>query len=170
MKRIVVLLNLLVVCSLSGKAQQDMSSKVEVDQPMPAFTIVLDDETSIASSQYKGKVLLIAFFATWCPPCQTELAEFEAVLWPKYKDHADFELVVIGREHSIEELAKYNEKKGFTFPLYPDKNRKIYDVFATQYIPRTYLVDKSGKIIFKTQGFNEQEFVRLQRVIDNALM
>lgn len=149
---------------------QDTESIVNKDDTMPEFTIVFDNGQQISSDQYKGKVILITLFATWCPPCQQELAEIEKELWPKYKDNDDFVLLVIGREHSDAELAKYNEKKGFTFPLYPDKSREIYDAFATKFIPRTYLIDKNGKVVFKTQGFNESQFRRLQRVIDNSLM
>lgn len=169
MKRIFLLSFFMIAFLFSGKAQ-DTTSQVEVGDRMPTFTIVSDAGAEIASSRFEGKVILIAFFATWCPPCQQELAEFEKVLWPAYKDNEDFVLLVIGREHSDDELATYNEKKGFTFPLYPDKSRKVYDMFASKYIPRTYLIDKSGEIVFKTQGFNEIEFTRLRRVIDNALM
>lgn len=83
---------------------------------MPAFTIVNDNGTQVPSSSLKRKVILVNFFATWCPPCQKELAEVQKMLWPKYKDNKDFVLLVIGREHTDVELQKYNEKKGFTFP------------------------------------------------------
>jgi peroxiredoxin len=165
-----VLFILLTACLLSGKAQSDTTDLVRTGDAMPSFTIVSDDGTQVSSSVYAGKVILINFFATWCPPCQTELAGMEETLWPKYKDRDDFVLLVIGREHSDAELAVYNGRKGFTFPLYPDKNRKIYASFATQLIPRTYLVDKTGKIIFAAKGYNTKEFERLQRMIANALL
>lgn len=152
-----------------GRAQ-DAANIIEVGSTMPSFAIVSDDGSQILSSQYEGKVILITFFATWCPPCQLELAEIEKVLWPKYKENNDFVLLVIGREHSDAELLKYNEKKGFTFPLYPDKSRKIYDLFASQFIPRAYLIDRTGKVVFETQGYDEKVFGRLLRTIDNALM
>lgn len=152
-----------------GKAQ-DTTSIVNVDDQMSAFTIISDNGQETSSDEYKGKVILVTLFATWCPPCQQELAEIEKELWPKYKENDDFVLLVVGREHSDAELAKYNEKKGFTFPLYPDKNRKIYDTFATKFIPRTYLINRNGTVVFKTQGFNEKEFKRLLRTIDNALV
>lgn len=169
MKNSILYICFLLLSPFIGMAQ-DSTSIVDIESTMPAFTIVSDDGTQISSSQYEGKVILITFFATWCPPCQLELAEIEKILWPKYKENDNFVLLVIGREHSDAELVTYNEKKGFTFPLYPDKSRKIYDSFATQFIPRTYLVDRSGKIIFKTQGFNENDFERLLRTIDNALV
>ncbi|MDR0349897.1 MAG: TlpA family protein disulfide reductase [Tannerella sp.] len=169
MKRIYMLIFMLAAVLSSVKAQ-DTASFVKVDDPAPAFSIMSDNGHETLSDEYKGKVMLVVLFATWCPPCQQELAAIEKELWPKYSGNDNFVLLVIGREHSAAELVKYNEKKGFTFALYPDKDRKIYDTFAAKFIPRTYLIDKKGKVAFKTQGFNETEFKRLLRSIDNALM
>lgn len=170
MKNSILYICFLLLFPFIGRSQ-DMASIIEIGSAMPSFTIVSDGGTQISSSQYEGKkVILLVFFATWCPPCQLELAEIENVLWPKYRNNDDFVLLVIGREHSDAELVTYNEKKGFTFPLYPDKSRKIYDSFASQFIPRAYLIDRAGKVVFKTQGFDEKEFGRLLRTIDNALV
>ena len=117
----------------------------------------------------KGKVILVNFFATWCPPCQKELAAVLQTLWPKYKDNKDFVLLVIGREHSDADLQKYNEKKGFDFPLYPDKDRAIFGAFAKSVIPRGYLVGKDGKIIYTSKGYTDEEFAELMTKIEGAL-
>jgi peroxiredoxin len=143
---------------------------VTIGDAMPAFTIVADDGTPTPSARFEGKVILINFFATWCPPCQTELAEMEKTLWPEYRDRDDFVLLVIGREHSGAEIAKYNAKKGFTFPLYPDKDRKIFASFATQSIPRSYLIDRNGKIIYAATGYSKRGFDNLIKAIDRALL
>lgn len=155
--------------SLSAFAQNDEGDIVKVGDKMPAFSVVSDNGKTITSESLKGKVVLINFFATWCPPCQKELAEIQKTLWPKYKDNTDFELLVIGREHNKEELQKYNEKKGFTFPLYPDKNRSVYASFAKNLIPRTYLVDKKGIVVYATKGYTEEEFQELMQHIAKAL-
>ena len=93
----------------------------------------------------------------------------QKTLWPKYKDNKDFALLVIGREHTDAELQKYNEKKGFTFPLYPDKNRAVYGTFAKNLIPRSYLVDKTGKVVYATKGYSDEEFAELMDKIEAAL-
>ncbi len=152
----------------SGKAQDD-SEIVKTGQSMPAFTIVSDNGAEFRSSSLQGKVILINFFATWCPPCQKELAAVQETLWPKYKNNANFAMLTIGREHNEAELAKYNEKKGFDFPLYPDKDRAVYAAFAKSLIPRTYLVGKDGKVIFASKGYNEEEFAELLEQIEKAL-
>ena len=100
---------------------------------------------------------------------EEELAEVQKTLWPKYKDNKNFALLVIGREHTDADLSKYNEKKGFTFPLYPDKNRSIYGAFAKNLIPRSYLVDKSGKVIYTSKGYNDEDFASLMKAIETAL-
>ncbi|MDR2042195.1 MAG: TlpA family protein disulfide reductase [Tannerella sp.] len=169
MKKFVCTIGLAMAFSLPGTAQRDTTDVVYTDDPAPAFTIVADDGSETPSSLFKGKVILICFFATWCPPCQTELAEIEKTLRPKYEREQDFVLLVVGREHSEAELVKYNAKKGFTFPLYPDKNRRIYASFATQLIPRSYLIGRDGKILHVAKGYQPAEFKRLLRKIDNAL-
>lgn len=155
--------------ALIVKAQDESGDLIKVGDMMPAFTIVNGDGSQLPSSSLAGKVVLVNFFATWCPPCQTELAEVEKTLWPKYKNNKDFVLLVVGREHTAAELEKYNEKKGFSFPLYPDKSRLVYGAFAKNLIPRTYLIDKSGKVILATAGYKDEEFTLLMSQIENAL-
>ena len=164
-----LLASLLALLAFVGKAQEDNSDIVKVGDTMPSFTIVSDNGSKLQSASLKGKVILVNFFATWCPPCQKELAEVQKTLWPKYKDNKDFALLVIGREHTDAELQKYNEKKGFTFPLYPDRNRAIYGAFAKNLIPRSYLVDKTGNVIYATKGYSDEEFAELMEKIEAAL-
>ena len=151
------------------KAQDESGDLVKEGQQMPAFTIVNDNGTQVPSSSLKRKVILVNFFATWCPPCQKELAEVQKMLWPKYKDNKDFCMLVIGREHTDVQLTEYNKRKGFTFPLYPDPKREVTGKFASQYIPRSYLIDKEGKVISATVGYKKEEMDKLMKEIDKAL-
>ena len=155
--------------SLLSFAQDNNADIVKVGDSMPAFTLHSTVNGTVNSEDLKGKVVLINIFATWCSPCQSELAEVQKTLWPKYKDNKDFVLLMIGREHTDVELQKYNEKKGFTFPLYPDKNRAIYGAFAKNLIPRSYLVDKTGKVVYATKGYSDEEFAELMKRIEAAL-
>ena len=148
---------------------QQKGKELALGSEMPQFSLNSSVYGDLNSADLKGKVVLVSMFATWCGPCQLELAEIEKELWPKYKDNAGFKLVVIGREHTDAQLADYNRKKGFTFPLYPDPKRGAYSKFAESTIPRAYLYNKEGKLIYSSIGYSKDEFAKLLKAIEEAL-
>ena len=147
-----------------GQAQE-----LKVGDTMPKFELKSSVYGDIKPADLKGKVVLVSLFATWCGPCQKELAEVQSTLWPKYKDNKDFVMLVIGREHTDAELQKYNERKKFTFPLYPDPKREAFSLFAEQSIPRVYLFGKDGKLIHSSIGYTAEEFQKLMDILKSIL-
>lgn len=145
------------------------AQEVKKGDKLPEFQLKSSVYGDVSPADLKGKVVLISLFATWCGPCQLELAEVEKTLWPKYKDNKDFVLLVIGREHTDEQLKTYNERKKFTFPLYPDPKREVFSLFADKSIPRAYLVDKQGEIIYTSLGYEKAEFDKLMSTIEENL-
>ena len=119
--------------------------------------------------RFKGKTVLITFFATWCGPCRKELPHIQAEIYNKYKNNPNFELIILGREHSWAEVNKFKADNKFTMLFYPDPERKVYSLFAKQSIPRNFLISAEGKIIFSTIGFEEKDFKQLKKIIDNQL-
>ena len=162
MKKI-TLLFISFIMSLIVNAQE-----MEIGSQLPEFSLESSINGNLKSSDLNNKVVLVTLFATWCGPCQAELAEVQNVLWPKFKDNSQFAIVVIGREHTEEQLKDYNNVKKFTFPLYPDPKREVYSLFADKTIPRTYLFDKEGKLIYSSKGYSEEEFnFFLQKIEEN---
>lgn len=145
------------------------AQELQKGDKLPEFTLKSSVYGDVSSADLKGKVVLVSLFATWCGPCQLELAEVQKTLWPKYKDNKDFVLLVIGREHSDEQLKAYNERKKFTFPLYPDPKREVFSLFAEKSIPRAYLFNKEGKAIYVSLGYEKEEFNNLMNTIEEAL-
>ncbi len=157
--------------SLLGSCQTDeeKSTLVKVGQQAPNF--VFSDATGQekSSADLKGQVVMINFFATWCGPCLKELPHVQSDIFEQHKDHPDFTLMVIGREHTAEELAKFKKEKGYSFDLMADPNRKIYSKFAEQFIPRNFLIDRNGTIIYSSVGFKEDEFNKLKNILEAQL-
>ena len=91
------------------------AQELKIGDLMPKFELKSSVYGNIRPADLKGKVVLISLFATWCGPCQKELAEVQSMLWPKYKDNDNFVMLVIGREHTDSDLQKYNERKKFTW-------------------------------------------------------
>lgn len=158
-----------VMCMLFCMAMLVQAQELKKGDAMPGFELNSSVYGKVNSADLKGKVVLVSLFATWCGPCQLELAEVQKTLWPKYKDNKDFKMLVIGREHTDEQLTKYNERKKFTFPLYPDPKREVFSKFAEKSIPRAYLFDKNGKLIYSSIGYTQEEFQHLLKAIENAL-
>lgn len=152
-----------------GFALSMNAQELKKGDKLPEFSLESEVYGNISSADLKGKVVLVSLFATWCGPCQKELAEVESELWPKYKDNDNFVLLVIGRDHTDEQLKVYNEWKNFSFPLYPDPERKVFSLFAGQSIPRAYLFDKNGEAVYTSLGYDSEEFGNLLNAVEDAL-
>jgi len=74
--------------------------------------------------------------------------------------------MVIGREHQNSELLDFQKKNKFTFSIAGDPKREAYSKYASAYIPRTYLINKEGQIVFQSVGFNEAELPALISAIE----
>lgn len=153
----------------NAAAQNQESREMKVGTPMPEFVLNSDVHGELSSADLKGEVVLMTFFATWCGPCQKELAAVQEKLWPVYKNKKGFRLVVVGREHTDEQLKDYNEIKKFSFPMYPDPKREVYSKFADITIPRAYLFGKDGKLIHASKGFEEGDMEKVMKMIEEAL-
>ena len=141
---------------------QDEFTLVKEGELAPDFTFEIAPGKPQKLSDLKGKVVWINFFATWCPPCRKELPHLQKEVYDKYADNDDFILIILGREHSWEEVNKFKKEQGFSMPFYPDPERKVFSIYAKQNIPRNFIIDKEGKIVFSSIGFNEEDFEKIK--------
>ncbi len=171
MKKIFGLLLAIIVVSntLSAQIEEEKATLVKVGDNLPSFNFELTQGQKTNIDSYKGKLILINLFATWCPPCNTELPIMEKEVWQKHKDDKNFVLFIFGREEGWDKLNTFKSKKGFTFPILPDVDRSIFSKFATSFIPRNFLVDETGKIIYQSIGYSPEEFKKLESLIDSHL-
>lgn len=139
------------------------------NQTVPGFKFEISKGKVVSINDYKGKIVLINFFATWCAPCRKELPLVQEQIWNKHKENPKFAMLTFGREQSWDEVLKFGIDMNFSFPLLPDLKRKVYGLFATEIIPRSFLIDESGKIIYLSTGFEETHFNELKNLIDSLL-
>lgn len=166
-KKILYILTLLAF-SLNLYAQ-DKSTFVKTGDNAPDFTIKLQDGNTKKLSDLKGKVVWVNFFATWCPPCRKELPHLEKEVYKKFKNRNDFEVLVIGREHSWEEVIKFKTENNYVLPFYPDPKREIFSKYAKQNIPRNFIIDKEGKIAVVSTGYKKEEFNKIIQKVEALL-
>lgn len=167
MNRIVVLIIAIVVSTQFNAVAQEW--KVNVGDQVPAFSVEKRDGAKISIQDMKGKVVLINFFATWCPPCRQELPRLQKELWETLGDKTDFSIMVLAREEGWDKLDPFMKSNNYTFPVFPDLNRKVFSLFAEQSIPRNVLINKDGKIIYQSIGYTPEEFTGLINLIKSEL-
>jgi peroxiredoxin len=158
MKKIILGLLLISIASITMKAQEGDGTLNKVGDKAPEFICTTIDGVTINSKDLVGKVIMVNFFATWCPPCKKELPVLQKNIAEKYANNKDFVLVVLGREHSMDEMKEYAKKTGLLLPFSPDPERKIYSKYASVTIPRNVIIDKKGNISYQAIGFTEEEF------------
>jgi len=152
MKKLLVCFLAFFAAASSYAQVKDQDTHITTGDPVPSFNFERSEGKTVNIADYKGKLVLINLFATWCPPCNAELPEVQKQIWGPHKNDPRFAFFVFGREEGWAKLNAFKEKKGFDFPILPDEGRKIFSLFATQGIPRNFLVDENGKVIYSSSG------------------
>ena len=137
-------------------------------QVAPAFVLTTTDGKTFDSGSKRGGPVLVNFFATWCGPCQSELARLEPEIWQKYKDHG-LTVIVIGVGEQDEAVVEFRSKHGLSFPMAADPEQQVFAKFSTGYIPRNYLIGTDGRIAYQSVGYTETSFTELEKAIKREL-
>jgi len=117
-------------------------------------------------SQYKGKVLFINFWATWCPPCVGEMPAIKD-LYDIYKNDNRIQFLMLTND-SPEKVNTFLKKRGYKFPVYFYASHPP-DVFKSSVIPTTFVVSKDGKIMVNETGANKWNGERTQKLIEELI-
>lgn len=128
----------------SGNGEKVMSSD---------FTVQDVNGNPVQLSDYYGKPIVLNFWASWCPPCKSEMPDFnEAYL--ETGDRVAFLMVNMtdGERETLETGRSYVESQGFTFPVYYDTKMEAATLYSVTAIPTTYFIDKEGYVYSMTKG------------------
>jgi peroxiredoxin len=93
----------------------------------------------------KGKVVLVNFWATWCPPCQKEMPDLEA-LYNQYKEQG-FVILAFSEDDETNKVAPFIAERKITYPILLDPGQKIGNQFQVNGIPKSFLYDREGKLV-----------------------
>lgn len=152
--------------------ENDSTTLVKEGDMAIDFTLNMLDGTKVTLSDLRGKVVLITFWATWCGPCNKELRIYpEKIMKPLAGK--DFVPLLISREEKPDVVRKKISnlaKEGIILPIVGlDEDRSIFKQYATSGIPRNFLVNKEGKVVFTSKGFELEEFDTMITLINTLL-
>lgn len=115
-----------------------------IGKPALDFQVTDLKGEALSLAEYRGQVVLLDFWATWCPPCIAEIPNVKKT-YEAYKDQK-FQIIGISLDRSTEPLEDYVKKKELGWLHYWDKNRKVSTMYKVQGIPSTFLIDGKGVI------------------------
>jgi len=145
---------------------------VKIGQQMPDIEMTLTDGAKVTTADLKGKVVMLQFTASWCGVCRREMPHIEKEIWQKYKNNSEFALIGIDMDEPLETVKKFAKDMKITYPLALDPGGEIFYTFAAKGagVTRNVIIDRTGKIVYMTRLFKEEEFNEMKEVIESLLL
>lgn len=130
------------------------------DKPAPTLATRTVDNNSWSLQDYRGKIVLVNFWAVWCAPCLQEIPELKEI-YSKYKNHPDFFMVGVSLDQQKEVTTQFCKQRQIEWlQLYEDDqgwNNSLARAFDIQFIPSIWLIDRGGNIIAFETSLNDIE-------------
>jgi peroxiredoxin len=156
----------LVLAAGLGCSDQSASKKPD-PRDAPDFTLAGTDGKTVTLSDYRGQVVLLHFWATWCPPCRAAIPH-EMELQKKYGPKG-FTVLGLSLDRNPEDLTRFLDRQELNYPvlLVDDATRAAYGGVPT--VPLTILVDRTGRIRKKALGYTPEMLDSMEKLLKNLL-
>ena len=151
-----------------SQEQIEASTIAKQGTEAPDFKVEMFDGKSIRLSDLRGKVVLVNFWATWCPPCREELTRVQKEINDRFAGQ-EFVFLPISRGEELHTVEAFRKRMGYTFPMGLDPDQRIFRRYATNYIPRNFLIDRDGKVVLASIGYDKAEFAHLIETIEKTI-
>ena len=146
------IVQVVVVTMVAIMIQQTLPEQTKVSTEQRDFTLETFDGQTVSLSDYKGKVIVLNFFATWCPPCKAEMPHLQA-----FHEQAPDDVVLLGvnltkRDDGLQVLEQFLHDYEVTYPILLDKQDEVGDLYEVLSIPTTYILDQQGHLVERIVG------------------
>ena len=156
-KRFLIFPAVLMLLIVAGLLSCRQSSAVGGSSMAPDFTLNDLDGKPFRMSDTKGSVVILDFWATWCPPCRMEIPHFEA-LYKQYKAKG-LEIVGVALDRGgIKVIKPFIKDAGVTYPIVIGNQAVANAYGGIRGIPTTFIIDREGRIVEKAVGYRNKEF------------
>ena len=126
----------------------------EVSGVAPGFTLVDMNGRSVSLADFKGKVVILDFWATWCPPCKREIPDFIKLQSEYGSKGLQIVGIALDQPNKVQAFVKDN---GMNYPVLLGTDEVAANYGGVEAIPTTFIIDKNGKIVKNYEGFRSKE-------------
>lgn len=151
-------------CINDDNLDAEQTTLVGVGQVAPDFTVEMVDGSSIRLQDLRGGVVLLTFWDPECPSCRNLMAATPSRIVERMES-AGVKYLPISRGHSRAVVADFCESNGCTFPVGLDPEKRIYGLYATKFVPRSFLIDRRGVV---RSLYVEYELDQLDEILSAA--
>jgi peroxiredoxin len=133
----------------------------------PVFTVPSAEGRSLSLTDSRGSVVLLNFWATWCPPCREEMPSMER-LYQRYRDRG-FTVLAVSIDRNVAAVAPFVKEFQLTFPIGLDPESAVTRLYRVRALPTTVLIDRSGQVVAGAAGARTWDSPAAHAVIDALL-
>ena len=161
---------LIMVTVLLGLEPDERGYIVSIGDMAPDFTMEYTTGEKVTLSDLRDKIVVLQFTASWCSVCILEMPHLEKDVWQAFKNKGVL-LIGVDRAEPLETVINFQKMIGTTYPLALDPGADIFGLFADKKsgVTRNVVIDHSGKIVFLTRLFDEQEYKEMIQVIKKLI-
>ena len=155
---------LILVCMFHGisdaLAEKSQPLHPVSNKPLAAdFTLQDVDGNVHQLKQYRGRVVIVNFWATWCPPCRFELPSMERAYEQLKKENIEILAIDVGED--ADTIFTFTADYPVTFPLLMDLDSKVINDYPVIGLPTTYVIDPDGRLVYRAIGTREWDDISL---------
>lgn len=146
------------------KEETDEEVGIEFGDQAPDFTLQSLEGESVKLSDYRGKQIILNFWATWCPPCRAEMPDMQTY-YTEHKEADNFVILAVNltsTESNRDNIQPFLDELGITFPILLDEESEVSNRYDVVGYPTSYFIDDEGTIQYKVVGPMNQDFMRKQ--------
>lgn len=147
----VILVALFAVAMVHAMDKEETNTQktgIEVGNKAPDFELKTLTGDTVKLSDYKGKKVMLNFWATWCPPCKAEMPEMQKY----YESNKEKVEILAVNMDTNNDVAGFVKNGGYTFPILLDEKNDVNKDYGIVSIPTTFFIDEQGVITHKING------------------
>jgi len=155
------------VAALAVAGAPLLANAVGVEQAAPDFTLKSLEGTNLRLDEYKGQVVLINFWASWCGPCRQELPLLDRIN-ERYRD-AGFAVLGVNVEGTMGPASDMAKKAGVNFPVLVDENQRVSEMYDLEAMPTSVVVDRDGVVKYVHRGYKPGDEAKYVEVVKKLI-